>query len=207
MQCMKMLVDEEGIVSPGKLYTAFQYQALHHCASPLMFQNKLSTYLTLVLIWNTADKINDHSRHNSWLYGNQQDCNDWSPSKWWWWLRFGFKMPGKIFSFGPLLPWRQEQLGAWEMITTIVTSSDQQALGIIIRTRAYFGIRPLLLLKMWTWCRRDDIFLPEGRVENWDICLPSRIWEGNGDSDLTVFSHLSTLPWPGWPPIMTNPPW
>ena len=50
MQCMKMLVDEEAMDSPGKVYTAFQYQALHHCAMHQMFQNKSSIYLTLVLV-------------------------------------------------------------------------------------------------------------------------------------------------------------
>ena len=50
MQCMKILVDEEAIKSLGKLYTAFQYQALHHCAVHQMFQNKPPIYLILVLI-------------------------------------------------------------------------------------------------------------------------------------------------------------
>ena len=38
-------------------------------------------------------------------------------------------MPGKIVSSGPLIRWRQVQLGAWETSTTsIETSGDQQAL-------------------------------------------------------------------------------
>ena len=58
MRCMKMLVDEEAMDSPGKVYTAFWYQALHHCATLQMFQNKSSIYPSVILvIWDKADKI------------------------------------------------------------------------------------------------------------------------------------------------------
>ena len=47
--------------------------------------------------------------------------------------------------------------------------------------RQTFVIRPFLHLKPWTWCRREPILLQEGRVESRGICLPSRIWERNGE--------------------------